>query len=564
MEIDKNSSSYLFSKIEEMRRERTSFIDHWKELSRYISPRRGRFLTTDRNNGDKVMQEILNSAGGQAHKVCSNGMVSGIMSPSRPWFDLGLEDDDLMEYQPVKVWLARTTAQVNQVFTQSNFYNMVPVMFGELTQFGTGCMLHENDFENVARFYTQTVGSYMLAQDEDYRVNQFAREFEMTVLQMIGKFGLKNVSPQVRRLYDTGNYQQWVPVYHLIEPNPDKNPAKAGAQFKDFRSCYFEKGVVNTKREAQFLRRSGYKRFPVYAPRWAVTGEDIYGTDCPGMTALGDIKMLQVQEREMAKAIAKQNTPPLQGPSSLANKQIDNLPGGATLFDADANNTLKAIYEVRPQVQAMAADIQRTERRIGQAFFTDLFLAISSMEGIQPRNQLELNQRNQERLLQLGPVLERLQGDFMTPTVDRVFDQLVEASTDANGRWLERSVLPEPPPELQGKQVRPRYISSIAIAQRAAGSGPLERLLTFAGGLLQAGIVRDLNKIDGDQAIDEYAQQVGAPPKVVVPDDQVAEARKVAQQQQNLAQSAEVAATGAKAFKDMAQGQAVQGSRNPQ
>jgi hypothetical protein len=564
MEVDKNSKKYLFSTIEEMRRERQSFIDHWKELSRYINPRRGRFLTTDRNKGDKVMQEILNSAGGQAHKVCANGMVSGIMSPSRPWFDLGLDDEDLMEYQPVKIWLAQTGEQINRVFNQSNFYNMVPVMFGELTQFGTGCMLHEDDFENVARFYTQTVGSYMIAQDSDYRVNKFAREFEMTVSQLVGKFGLANVSTQVKRLYDTGSYETWIPVYHLIEPNPSYAPAKAGAQFKKFRSIYFEVDSRKDNSEMQFLRRSGYKQFPAYVPRWAVTGEDIYGTDCPGMTALGDIKMLQVQEREMAKAIAKQNTPPLQGPASLANKQIDNLPGGSTLFDADANNTLKAIYEVRPQVQAMAADIQRTERRIGQAFFTDIFNAISTMEGIQPRNQLEITARNQERLLQLGPVLERSQGEFLTPAVDRVFDQLVEASTDARGNWLDRSALPPPPPELQGRQVRPRYISSIAIAQRAAGSGPLERLLTFAGGLLQAGIVRDMNKIDGDQAIDEYARQVGAPPKVVVPDDQVSEARKAAQQQQQLAQNAEVAATGAKAFKDVAQGQAVQGSRNTQ
>jgi len=561
---DPNSKEYLQKQFLAMKLERETFDAHYKELARYINPRRGRFLTTDRNKGEPRHQEIINSHASQAHKVCTNGLLSGIMSPARPWFDLVVDDPDLIEFQPVKVYLEEVGKQINRVFNASNLYNMAPTMLGEMVLFGTGAMSHEDDFENVARFYAHTVGSYIIAQDENYRVNVFGREFEMTVMQMVKKFGLDNVSINVRRAYDQGDYHAWYPVWHLIEPNPEADARKPLAKYKAFRSCYFEPDRVQANDIGKFLRKSGYDEFPVYVPRWAVTAEDIYGTDCPGMTSLGDVKMLQIQEREMAKAIARQNTPPLHGPATLANKEIDLLPGGGTFYDAEGTSRLMPVYQPNADLNSMMADLQRTAARIDRAMFVDLFLAITSMEGIQPRNQLELTQRNQERLLQLGPVLERTHNEFLTPLVNRTFNQLVRASTDANGNWLETAVLPPPPPELQGREVEPRYISSIAIAQRAAGVGPIEQTVALVGGLMQAGILRDSFKIDGDQVVDEYAMRVGAPPKIIVPDETVGEQRQAAQQQANMAQMAEVAATGAKAGKDLMQAQAAaqgQGAR---
>ncbi len=128
------------------------------------------------------------------------------------------------------------------------------------------------------------------------------------------------------------------------------------------------------------------------------------------------------------------------------------------------------------------------ERRIDEAFYVDMFLAITNMEGIQPKNQLELMQRNEERLLQLGPVLERIHGEFLDGLIDRTFDQMVEGN-----------LLPPAPPEIQGKRLKVNYISSLAQARLRLYAGIVKWACQFRRGLfghprIQEGAGRSLEK----------------------------------------------------------------------
>ena len=143
-----------------LNKERTSFDTHWRSLAENIQPRRGRFFVSDRNKGTKRHNIIINSAGTQALRAAAAGLFAGVMSPNRPWFSLALDDTNLMERTEVGIWLRDVEKRIYAVFNQSNLYNMAPVMFSELLLFATGCMLHEDDGDDIARFYTQTVGSY--------------------------------------------------------------------------------------------------------------------------------------------------------------------------------------------------------------------------------------------------------------------------------------------------------------------------------------------------------------------------------------------------------------------
>lgn len=543
---DQNERQYFERRKGALINERQSFITHYKELAEFIQPRRGRFFVQDRNKGERRHQSIINSKATQAHRTARSGMLAGTMSPARPWFSLVTPDDDLNEFKPVKIWLWHVTKIIREIFAQSNFYNMSSVMLGELLLFGTGAMSHVDDFENVARFYTHTAGSYCIGQDDQYRVNTFMREFEWTVGQMVSAFGIENVSEAVKAQYDKGNYDSWYPIVQFVEPNPDQNDRSKLATAKSFRSVYYEPGNND---QSKCLSHSGFDEFPVYVPRWDVTGEDIYGTDCPAMTALGDIKGLQIEEKRKAQAIDKMTNPPLKGPSSLRNSPVNSLPGGLTIYDSDGTHEgLTPLYQVNPQIGELRIDIDAVERRIDTAFYVDLFLAISNMEGVQPKNQLELTQRNQERLLMLGPVLERLHNEFLNQLIDRAFNQCLRAG-----------ILPPAPEELQGKELKVNYVSSLAMAQRSVATGGIEHLLAFAGSVaaLNPGV---LHKIDFDQAVDEMADAIGVPPKIIRSDEEVAdmraeEAKKAAQQEQMMMmqQMAATAKDGAAAAKDGAE-----------
>ena len=84
----------------------------------------------------------------------------------------------------------------------------------------------------------------------------------------------------------------------------------------------------------------------------------------------------------------------------------------------------------------------------------------------------------------------------------------------------------------------------------------LAEMMNFPGVI--AGDSDIMDKLDADQALDEYAEMVGAPPSVVVPDDKVKvvrEGRAKQVQQQQMAEQAPALATAANGFtsKEMTQ-----------
>jgi hypothetical protein len=67
-------------------------------------------------------------------------------------------------------------------------------------------------------------------------------------------------------------------------------------------------------------------------PRWDITGEDTYGTDSPGMTALGDVKQLQLQQRQRRRRSQKAVDPPLVGPRRSARRRRRCSPATSPTF----------------------------------------------------------------------------------------------------------------------------------------------------------------------------------------------------------------------------------------
>jgi hypothetical protein len=243
--------------------ERQSFIPHWRELAEYVRPRRGRFLITDRNKGDKRYQSIINSKGTQAYQVAKSGMLAGSMSPARPWFALETTDPDMMDNNEVKIWLRDVEGIMRRIFSESNFYGSASEFLGELLLFGTAAMTHVDDFDDVARFYTHTAGSYMIGSNSRYQIDTLYRELELTVKQIVQQFGTANLSRFVQDAYDRGNYNTWAPIVHAIEPNELYTPNGRFNTQKAWKSVYYEPTGQDVDRD-KLLSISGFDEFPAH------------------------------------------------------------------------------------------------------------------------------------------------------------------------------------------------------------------------------------------------------------------------------------------------------------
>ena len=391
--------------------ERSTYFGHWEELSEFIMPRRGRFLTSKSNDGSKKNGKIIDSTGSMAVRTLSAGMMSGITSPARPWFRLATPDAALMEQSDVKQWLFAVEKKMRDIFSRSNLYNSLQTVYEELAVFGTGALLISEDFDDVIRCYPFTVGEYGIAQSHRLQVDTFYREFNMTVAQVVEQFGLDKCSDSVQTMFKSGQLDKWVEVLHVIEPNSVREYAKRDNLNMPFHSCYVEKASKNERK----LLESGYEEFPILAPRWHITGVDIYGRS-PGMDVLGDIKALQIEQKRKAQGIDKMVNPPLQAPSSLRGQSASVLPGGVTYVDTmqGTQGGFRPTYEVNPRLAELQQDIQETQYRIQQGFYSDLFQMMMNSD----RRQItarEIDERHEEKLLMLGPVLERLHTELLNP-----------------------------------------------------------------------------------------------------------------------------------------------------
>jgi len=509
-------------RLEALRSERSSFIPLYQDLSDYVLSHRGRFLTTDRNKGYRRNTRQYNNTARIAARTLAAGMMSGITSPARPWFKLGASDDKLNEVPAVKQWLHDVQTTMYRVFSRSNTYNSLHMVYGELAVFGTGAMGVFHNFQNVIRCKPYTVGSYMIGADGTGRIDTFYMEHDKTVGQCVKEYGLKNCSQTVQDQWKKGDTESWVTVIIAIEPNDDRDNLSPLASDKAFRSIHYEFGS-GRQSEDKFLKRSGFNDFPIMVPRWDITGEDIYATDSPGMIALGDIKALQLGEKRKYQALDKVSNPQLQGPSSLI-KKIKNAGVGNHVATDSPTDQLSSIYgNWRPDLNAMIAINKEVEQRIDIAFFKDLFLMLAQTD----RREItarEVAERHEEKLLMLGPVLERLHSELLDPLIDRTFNILNDAG-----------VLPIPPRELQNTELNVEYVSLLAQAQRMVATTGIERLTGFAGNLAQLW-PEARHKINVIDAIDEYADSVGVNPRLLRSDEEVKDAQAAENQIQQMQQ----------------------------
>lgn len=524
----------LFTRWGQLKSERASWYAHWQELTSYILPRNGRYFRQDRDRGYRRHNNIYDSTGTRALRVLGAGMMSGATSPARQWFRLATPDPELNSYDPVKLWLDDVTKRMQRVFQKSNTYNALHQMYEELGTFGTAATILLPDYQSVIHHYPLTCGEYCISTDAKGRVCTLYREFEMTVSQVVKEFGLEKCSVSVQNMYRTGNLDQWVPVIHAIEPRADRDIGKRDAKNMPWGSYYFEVGGE----EGVFLRESGFQYFPALCPRWSVIGGDIYGNS-PGMEALGDIKQLQHEQLRKAQAIDYQTKPPLQVPASMKNRDVETLPGGVSYYDGQSNG-IKTAFEVNLNLQYLLNDIMDCRERVRGAFYADLFLMLANIPNTR-MTATEVAERHEEKLLMLGPVLERLHNELLSPLVDITFTRMVAAGA-----------LPPAPQELQGMDLNVEFVSMLAQAQRAIGTNAVDRFVGNLGAI--ARMKPDiLDKFDQDQWADVYADMLGVDPSLIIADKEVALLRDARNQAMAAKEQAAALQQTSQSVKNMAQ-----------
>lgn len=518
--------------------EKASFEPQWRDCADFVKPGRLRRYVTDRNRGDRRNLKILDSTATFAHRTLAAGMHSGLTSPSRPWFSLSTPDPELAKFRPVKQWLSDVTEILASFMVLSNLYTSLPTIYGDEGLFGTACMGVMDDERELFRCYPYPIGTYALGLSGRQQVDTFLREYTLSVRQMADEFGYDALSPTAQKLFDRGEYEQTTEICWFVAPNPEADPSKLLAKYKRWSSCWFEKGAET----GRFLRESGYNEFPVMAPRWEAAAEDIYGTDSPGVTALGDIKGLQIMTRRKAQGVELMINPSVQVPTQLRGVGVNLLPGGVNFVDQlQQQQGIRPVREVNIPVGEIREDIADIRYMIQKAFYEPLFLMLAQADamGANPqKTATEILERKEEKFLALGPVVERNKDELHEPLIDRVYGM-----ADRAGK------IPPAPPELDGVKLKVTYQSVMALAQKMAGVSSFRNFVADVLPLSQ-NFPEVAFKLDAFKIVERFADAYGVPPELLRSDDDARALFDQARQQQAQAQQADVAAKMAGAARD--------------
>lgn len=504
---------HLDERLEELKSLRQSWEPEWRDIARFQAPQRGEFFRTPNqgNRGVPKNQAILDTNTTFAIRTLKAGLMGGLTSPARPWFRLTVSDPRIAQITSVRAWLDGVAEGMMMIFADSNIYEVLLLMYEELGVFGTAAAVLEEDFEDVIRGYQMTIGQYWLALNHRGIVDTVYREIMMSARQCVQRWGAEAVGPRIAQAAKERGRDKDIAILHAIEPNADFEPGKLGAQGKRFRSVYWAKAGD----PGHLISVRGYDRWPCLTPRWQTVSNDPWGTG-PGHQSQPDVKSLQVLAKRRHNAVDKHVNPPMGAPVELQGKPSGVVPGHITYFPGNlTEKIMRPLYQTNPSAfQPLQALIQDTRDIISRTYYADLFLMITNMDGIQPRNQIEIIARKEEKLMMLGPVLDSLRSELLKPLVDWTFEGMVKHRLFGAD---------QPPQEANGYPLDVELISVLAQAQKAARVGSIERLAAFTGGLV--GVYPEVKaKINPMEMVDQYADSIGTPVGIVRGDD---EAQKI-------------------------------------
>ncbi len=508
----------------------------WWDIFEHMAPYRPVKWLNDGDRGQRKDSKILNNTPLNALDVGVAGLMAGITSPVREWHRETLEDQELAEFRPVKIWLDRLQRGISGALARSNWYSVLTNdVYPDIYTIGTAALFEEEDVATGRLvFMGMRPGEFWLDVDHFGAVDTCYREKRFTIRQMVQKFGLENCPKTVQDAWNRGDYATRRTVAHLVLPNDEFEANALGYRGKRWASCWWDE---TDEDKNNLLRKSGYDTFPVLAPRWTSYSGEVYGRG-PGWNALGDCRELQHYENKNHKMVDKIVDPPMK---SFGVSRASLLPGDSTQMTSGSGMYEPAMKIDPNAIAASREKIVAAENRIDRAFYVDLWRSILD-DTRDRKTATEVQAIQQERMVMLGPLLENLNGSLLEPVIVRSFNILIN----------NPGALPEPPPELRGQQIKISLISIMHQMQQALGLTGVRTFVDEVGRLIQ--INADVaDKIDTDVAVDEIGSITGVRPDMIIPTEDANKQRAERAKAEQAQQTGDAMVQAAGAMKDLGQ-----------
>jgi len=544
MDKKEKAIKYYNHKLARLKKIRTSYESTWSDILDNIAPDLKGYLNTDNDDkGDREDQLIYDTAPTDYWQKCAAGLFASISSPSRPWAQRTMSNDEDNEIPGIRAWLDDVTAKDRSIYHQSNFYRGAFSMYAQLSAIGVAVMVFEPDYNNIIHCTVLNVGEYWLGINGKGLVDTLFRDITYSAYKLQELFGKDNLPVEVNNsITDSNPDGNDYKVIHVIEPDSQKlAPFK-----KEWVSVYYLSGKSGDK---QIVDIKGYDQKPFAAPRWYANNNETYAKMYPGRNALGNCKQLQKMIYDWMCQVELEVRPPMQGPpiSGDGNGRISALPGMYnSIATGGPDGTIRRLFDTNPQLEIGWQAIADKKKQIESQFYNDLFMPI--MSNIEKEmTATEVNQISGEKMIALGAAVENFNTEYLNVSQDILFAYASAAKAYPN---IGDYVAEEDWHKLEGQDIKTEYVSIMAQAQKYVDISKINSTLELAAMCAKLDPTgAALQKLDLSAAISEGAKLYGAPGKMIRTDQQLEKMKQAQEKQQQIEQMMQ----GAQVAADVAQ-----------
>lgn len=529
----------------ELESQRANFDSHWQEVQDLVLPMTVGFVT-QAAPGVKRMDRVFDSTAIEANESFAAAMQSMLTPATEPWHKLTCTDPELADDPDVKAWCDEATDVMFKArySPRTQFPQAIGEGFLSFGAFGNMVLLIEESRGSNLVYRAGHPREFYYAENEYGTIDTMHRKFQLTARQGAQKFGADMLPDAIKNALERSPDTHFEFI-HVVQPRDEAGYGKTKMPNMAFASCYIARAGKKVVRE------SGYRTFPYAVGRYMTTAGEVYGRG-PGMTALPDIKMLQEMMKTHLRAAQKVVDPPLLTIDDGMLAPFQLRPGGINRGGVNSQG--------QPLVHALVTNarldisrdmIQDVRNRIKSVFKVDLFrILVDKPEGITATEALI---RAQEKGALLAPIGQRAQGEFLGHMISRELDILITAG--------QLPQMPDALLQLGGAAaLKIEYSAPVNQAQKAQ-KGIVS--LHFASAVAELGATMPgvIDAIDGDELVQELADSMGVPSKVIRTPEKIAALRASKQQQTDMATAVQAAPLIGKAARDFATAQAQAGAQ---
>ena len=481
---------------------RDPWLSSWEELSDYVLPRKNGFR--NRGQGRAGDERIYDSTPCHALDLLASALGGLLTNPALPWFSIRVRDKDLAEVDGVRAYVAEATSRLTALFNAeaSGFQAAAHELYLDVALLGTGALYVEADPVSGARFSARPLSEVVLAESARGVVDTVLRRYQLTARQAYAQWG--EACSEATRKKAQDKPEDTLEILHAVFPRQDRDPLGLGCRHFPYASVYCELA------EARVLEESGYLEMPYMVPRWSKAAGEVYGRG-PGLTALSDIRVLNAMSRTALMAAEKMSDPPLMVPDDGFLGQIHSGPGGLSYYRAGTTDRVEAL-PVAVDLKATESMMQTRRESVRRIFLNDQL----QPPGSPALSATEALIRQSEKMRVLGPVLGRLQTEFLAPLLTRSFNVL-----------LRTGHLPPLPPGLTREDLCMDYASPVARAQKQYEAQTLAQAMAYVAPFMKdndpLGV---MDNFDADRIARHAVELFGAPQDYLRPEAEVAAIRQ--------------------------------------